>query len=149
LPLLGLDVGERRIGVALADESGGWVHAIETIDRRRVRDVFGRLAQLRAYHGVAGIIVGLPIARDGGETDQSRSIRRFGAKLRRTFPALWLAYADERMSTFAAEDELREAGLAISGGPGADAHAARHILAAALHDGVLELIGDGEPAAGP
>lgn len=137
LPLLGLDVGERRIGVALADETGGWVHAIETIDRRRTPDVFARVRELVKYHATAGIVVGLPLGADGGDTDQSKRIRKFGARLRRTFPAVWLAYADERLSTFAAEDELREAGLPVGGGPGSDAHAARHILATALREGIL------------
>lgn len=143
LPLLGLDPGDRRLGIALADETGALAHALETFTRGKGRDEFARLARLLKLHGARGFVVGLPLLPSGGEGEQAAKARAFVRDLARRFPLHHIALVDERLSTFAAEDELRDAGVDPARGPGLDAHAARHVLDAYLREGPLEVVQSG------
>jgi len=126
LPLLGLDPGGRRVGVALLDASGTWVHALTTLDRKS--DWWSALQRLVKEHGAKGFALGWPLRKDGSEADQAQAARRFAAELAKRFPAMWIVLVDERLTSFGAEAELADAGLKKGSGPGADAHAARLIL---------------------
>jgi putative Holliday junction resolvase len=113
--LLGLDVGDRRVGVALADPATGSIRPLATIQRRSTaRDavVLGRLAD---EHGVAELVVGLPLMPAGTEGEQARGTRDWadaiGALLR-----LPVAYRDERLTSRAAEARLGRPRRGASGG---------------------------------
>jgi putative Holliday junction resolvase len=147
LPLLGLDSGDKRIGVAYADETGRWVHALETLKREKGSDEFGRLAQIVKERRIRGFVIGLPLLREGAEGEQARKARGFARAVARAHPKLYVALTDERLSTFAAEEERIEAGFkrGKDRGPGADAHAARHILEGFLREGPLEVVQEEAP----
>lgn len=109
---LGLDVGNRRIGVAVSDELGLTAQPVMTLERKRGRNEDARsLARLARRLGVAGIVVGLPLNMDGTESAQAARTRVFAEALgeRTGLPVeLW----DERLTTEEAHQILYEAGHA-------------------------------------
>ncbi len=106
--LLGLDLGTRRIGVAVSDSLRLTATALETIPRAKFAAECARLECIAAGRDIAGIVVGLPRNMDGSEGPRAQSARAFARNLagRLGRPvALW----DERLSTVAAERVLIEA----------------------------------------
>lgn len=103
--LLGLDVGRRTIGLALADVSLMIATPAETIVRTRLaRDLDGLAAAVTRLE-VGGFVVGLPVEMDGGEGRRCQAVRQFGRDLLGRID-LPLAYWDERLSTAAVERVL-------------------------------------------
>lgn len=105
--LLGFDVGEKTIGLALSDASLLVASPLETIRRRKFSIDAERVAALCAEHGVGGLVIGLPVNMDGSEGPRAQSTRQFGRNLD---AKLSLAYAfwDERLSTAAVQRMLVE-----------------------------------------
>jgi putative holliday junction resolvase len=108
---LGIDYGERRIGLALSDPTGIIAQPLPTLERRRgKRPPVAPLARLVEEHAVAAIVLGLPLTPAGDESDWTREVRAFGAALaERT--GLPVAYLDERMTSARAERAVRSMGL--------------------------------------
>ncbi len=79
--ILALDLGKRRIGLALSDELRLTAQGIETLVRTNLREDLGRLASLAAGQGVTLIVIGNPRHMDGREGAQSAWVREFAAKL--------------------------------------------------------------------
>lgn len=109
--IVGLDVGERRIGVAVSDVSGTLARPLTVLRLpgldadavQVVADEIGRLA--KEEDGVASIVVGLPRRLDGTPTDMTPRVERFARQLEaRT--ALPVALQDERLSSREAESRL-------------------------------------------
>lgn len=108
LRLLGLDVGDRRIGVAVSDPTGSLATPVEVYHRRdRASDVRHVLTLVRDLE-VSGIIVGLPKNMDGSEGLQAEKTRDFAASL--VDAGLVVSLWDERLSTVEATRRLVEAG---------------------------------------
>jgi putative Holliday junction resolvase len=106
--VLSLDVGERRIGVAIADPSGTVASPLTAIFRGSRRQDFQAIAALVAEHGVGLVVVGLPLNLDGSESAQAKTIGGYADRLRRTLTVpvvLW----DERFTTVEAERVLLRA----------------------------------------
>jgi len=115
--LLGLDVGERRIGVAIADADGGRAVPLTTL-RRSVdpaRDA-AALAKLERDHGIAEIVVGLPLDMSGGEGSQAAATRAWVASIQPSLSAP-VRYRDERLSSHLAEERVGPMKRGRSGGP--------------------------------
>ena len=109
--VLGIDYGERRIGVAISDPTGTFATPLPTLSRRRgKRPPMGALQALAREHGAVALIVGLPLAADGTETDWCAEVRRFGDRLGGSL-ALDVYYVDERMTSARAERVVRSIGL--------------------------------------
>ena len=108
--VLALDVGEKRIGVALGDPTGLIASPLVTIDRVGDPDDVEAVLDLAAEHGVEEIVVGIPISLSGREGPQAKRVARFKRSLaaRATVPVTPL---DERYSTVQAEKLMREAGM--------------------------------------
>lgn len=106
--ILGLDIGHRRIGVALSDPTGTIAQALEVVPNRGFRQVAARIRQLVAEHQIDRIVVGLPLRLDGREGEEARSARAFAAKLQSAV-AVAVDLADERLSTAEAERTMLEA----------------------------------------
>lgn len=108
---MGLDVGERRIGIALSDPTGSLASPLPTLTRRRgKRAPIQQLADLAAAHGVTALVVGLPLNLAGEETDWTREVRSVGRALaQRT--GLPVDFVDERMTSVRAERQIRGSGL--------------------------------------
>lgn len=101
--LLGLDVGEARIGVAVSDALGKTAQPLETVERdERVQE---RLAALAVEVGAERLVVGLPLLMDGSEGAQVRLVRDFAEGLAAGL-GLPLEYVDERLTTKEAEGVL-------------------------------------------
>ena len=103
---LGLDVGERRIGVAKGDETGRLASPLTTVIRESDRDAVEAIGTLAGEHGASLLVMGLPLGSGGEETEQSRRIRAFGRKLR-AVPQTRVVFWDERFTTETAEEALR------------------------------------------
>ena len=101
--VLALDVGERRIGVALASMEARMASPLLTLDRREHADIMVRIKQLLAQHEIDTVVVGLPRGMEGQETDQTRSARQFAADLAEVC-GLPVHLQDEAATSLAAED---------------------------------------------
>ena len=107
--ILALDLGKRRIGLAMTDPLGIIVQGLPTYTRTRVREDIDFLARLCEEHGVQKLLVGKPLHMSGEESAMSRYTSEFGQRLaERT--GIELEFADERLTSFEAEERLRETG---------------------------------------
>jgi len=110
--ILGLDVGSKRIGVAVSDPLGITAQGLATIRRQNKRLDFERLRELISEFGIAEIVVGLPLRMSGVEGTQSEKMRQFAEELRQRFNLpvhLW----DERLTSAQANRLLRETEMSI------------------------------------
>ena len=122
---LGLDIGGRRIGVAVSDPLGISVSPLEVLRDYDPEAIRGYLEE-KASEGVGVVVVGLPLTLRGKEGEQARKTRAFVdavGDLEGIQVVLW----DERLSTVEAEKRLREAGQSLRGRK-VDAEAAAIIL---------------------
>ena len=108
-PVLAIDHGDARIGLAATDPLGIAAHPVETIHRQSV-DPIERIAAIVAERQVQHILLGLPLRLDGSEGSSAEKVRAFGAQLTAALPGIPLEYVDERLSTVAASEKLRQAG---------------------------------------
>jgi putative holliday junction resolvase len=108
--LLGVDWGERRIGLALSDETQTLAQPLATLTRRTgKRFPMRQLLTLVDRHAVTGVVVGLPLDQDGAEGDAATAARTLAAAIARHSGkpvALW----DERLTTVRALDAVRDMG---------------------------------------
>jgi len=110
--VLGLDVGSKRIGVAISDPLGITAQGLETIQRQNKRVDFATLADLIRQYQVVEIVVGYPLRMSGAEGVQAEKMQRFAKELRERFQLpvhLW----DERLTSAEANRLLRETEMSI------------------------------------
>ncbi len=100
--VLALDVGERRIGVAVSDPDGTIAMSDGVILRRSWRQTLADVRARAASHQAGRIVVGLPLRMDGTEGDAAAAVRIFVDRLRAAVP-LPIDLQDERLSTAEAE----------------------------------------------
>ena len=122
--IIALDVGERRIGVAIANSLARLPHPLLTIDRKT--DYWQQLKTILRDEQVAKIIVGLPRSREGQETAQTAATRNFIAELGQHFD-LPIELQDEALTSVKAETELGKKGKTYTKAD-VDALAATYIL---------------------
>jgi putative Holliday junction resolvase len=106
-PILGIDFGHARIGVAISDELRLLAHPLETIASNR--NALARIAKIVRERRIASLVVGIPRTMSGEIGRAAHETLEFVEKLRAAVPcevAVW----DERLSTVAANRALREAG---------------------------------------
>lgn len=109
---LGLDVGNRRIGVAVSDGLGLTAQPVLTLERRRnSREDLRSLARLARRFNVAGIVVGKPLHMSGEAGTQAARTQAFAAALGE-LSGLPIHFWDERLTTEEAHRILYEAGHA-------------------------------------
>ncbi len=106
--IMGLDLGDKTIGVAVSDGMRAVASPHETVRRKKFGVDAARLLEIVAERDVAGIILGLPYNMDGSEGPRCQSTRAFARNLER-LTELPIGYWDERLSTVAAERALLEA----------------------------------------
>lgn len=109
---MGLDVGMRRIGIAVSDPLGITAQGLETLQRKNNRYDFQQLARLIRRYNVAEIVVGLPRRLSGADSAQTERVIEFSEALKKKFPVpvhLW----DERLTSVQASRLLKEAELSI------------------------------------
>lgn len=108
--IMGLDIGERRIGVALSDAEGRLASPLTTINARPVARSVERIARLVAEHAVSELVVGLPLTLRGEVGPQAQTVQQFARQLEERL-GLPVHLFDERLTTAAADQLLRETGL--------------------------------------
>jgi putative Holliday junction resolvase len=113
---LALDVGERRIGVALADTTSGQVKALTTIRRTDAARDAATLVRMAGEQHATELVVGLPLNTDGSEGAQARQTREWAAAIAPGL-ALPIGWRDERLTSVRAEAVVGRQGRGRSGGP--------------------------------
>ncbi|WP_299657077.1 Holliday junction resolvase RuvX [uncultured Tateyamaria sp.] len=106
--LMGLDLGDKTIGVAVSDTFWSVATPLETVRRKKFGVDAARLQTILSERNVGGLVLGLPRNMDGSEGPRCQSTRAFA----RNFERLWdgpITFWDERLSTVAAEKALLEA----------------------------------------
>jgi putative Holliday junction resolvase len=130
--LLGLDLGEKTIGLALSDTSLTVATPLKTLARGKFKTDAGTIGALMAEHNIGGLIVGLPLNMNGTDGPSAQSARAFA----RNFAAQSdcpIALVDERLSTAAVTRTLIEADTSRRRrGEVVDKMAAAYILQGAL-----------------
>lgn len=106
--LIGLDLGERTIGVAVSDRTRAVATPLETIRRRKFGLDAARLLEIAEARAAGGLLLGLPRNMDGSEGPRCQSTRAFARNLAR-LTEVPIGFWDERLSTVAAERALLEA----------------------------------------
>ncbi|MCG7521358.1 Holliday junction resolvase RuvX [Ruegeria sp. Ofav3-42] len=106
--LMGLDLGEKTIGVAVSDRMRGVASPLETVRRKKFTLDSARLLEIIADREIGGVILGLPKNMDGTEGPRCQSTRAFARNLSR-LTEVPIGFWDERLSTVAAEKALLEA----------------------------------------
>ncbi len=105
--LLAFDFGHRRIGVAVGQTLTGSANALAVVSASGQPDWQTITTIVKEWNPVA-LIVGLPLAADGGETDMSKDARGFGAALADRFD-IPVLYEDERLTSFSADERFSAA----------------------------------------
>ncbi|MBK1831264.1 Holliday junction resolvase RuvX [Verrucomicrobiaceae bacterium R5-34] len=108
-PVLCLDHGEARIGVAATDPVGIMAHPVETI-QVKTTDAIERVVELVTQRQVRQIVLGLPLNMNGSEGPAAIKVRKFGNLLKKRLPEIPLHYCDETMTTMSAAEKLHQAG---------------------------------------
>lgn len=101
-PWLGLDLGEKTIGVAVSDTSRMIASPLELIRKTKFTQDAERVLKLMDGRQASGLIIGLPLNMDGSEGPRAQSCRAFARNLQR-LRAVPVAFQDERLSTTAVE----------------------------------------------
>lgn len=107
--LMGLDVGERTIGVAISDPLGITAQPQLTLRRKHTSDDISRLAELKKEKGVEAIVVGLPRRTTGLEGPEAARVRLFAQELEVQLGCR-VYFMDERFTTAVAESAMLETG---------------------------------------
>ena len=108
--LLGLDVGEKTIGLALSDVMRGIATPYATIDRKKFTKDMEELKKVIAAQSVAGLVIGYPINMDGSLGPRTQSTRTFVSTMSKHIDLPMILF-DERMSTMAVERTMLAADL--------------------------------------
>ena len=109
--ILALDVGKKRIGLAVSDELGFTAQGLETLQRTRIREDLGKLKHIAERWNVHTLLIGRPLHLSGDESRQSEYTKEFAQRLAKHL-GLPLEFWDERLTSAEAERILR-----ISGAP--------------------------------
>lgn len=109
--VLGIDYGERRIGMAISDPTGTIAQPLPTLRRRAgKRPPYRAIEEVAGRHEVEAIVLGLPLDLAGGETPWTAEVRRVGEELSRRL-GVPVHYVDERLTSVRAERAVRSLGL--------------------------------------
>ena len=126
--LLGLDIGEARVGVAVSDAAGVVASPLVVLDARALARDVGPLKRLVEDYEVTALVAGLPLTMAGEEGPQAASVRATAERIAGAL-GMPIAYVDERLSSSAAARAMAGAGIDTRGQRGKlDMVAAAYIL---------------------
>ena len=108
--VLAIDMGSKRVGLAVSDELRLTVRALPALPRTPWKRLLSSLAELCEQFDVRSIVLGLPLRLDGTEGDAAEEVRRVGHNLELSLK-LPLFFQDERLTSKDAESSLRERGF--------------------------------------
>jgi putative Holliday junction resolvase len=107
--LLALDLGAKRVGVALSDELRITVNPLPAIERRSWKDLLRRVAAIIESYDAQGLVIGLPLSLDGSEGSAASDVREVAEKFRKSLNVP-VRLHDERLTTVAATERLQASG---------------------------------------
>jgi putative pre-16S rRNA nuclease len=107
--LLALDLGAKRIGVAISDEGRVTTRPLPMISRQSWKGLLQQVAGLVQSFEAKGLVIGLPLRLEGGEGAAAESVRALAEKFRLSL-SVPIYLQDERLTTFAADSDLKAAG---------------------------------------
>ena len=110
--ILALDVGKKRIGLAVSDELGITAQGIETLQRTRIREDLEQLREIASRWNVQILLIGRPLHMSGTESRQSNYTQEFAERLQHHVQ-LPIVFWDERLTSAEAERMLRSSGATI------------------------------------
>lgn len=108
--LLALDLGARRVGVAMSDELKITATPLPFIERRSWKDLLRRVAAIIEGYDARGLVIGLPLGLDGSEGDAAQEARRIAENFRKSLNVP-VYLQDERLTSFAAGEKLKSEGV--------------------------------------
>lgn len=109
--IMALDMGEKRIGVALSDELLLTAQGLCVVNSKGVEKDLDQIGELIKEYGVTHLVIGLPRNMNGSYGPMAEKVREFGIRLMEKQPEVPVAYWDERLTTSAAQRVLVEADM--------------------------------------
>ena len=107
MPIAALDLGRRRIGVAVTDAASMGAYPLGIVERRALKQDLEAIAAMIRDRRVSTIVVGLPLNMDGSEGPVARSARKFAASIADTL-GVTVEMFDERLTSFEARERLTD-----------------------------------------
>ena len=107
MPIAALDLGRRRIGVAVTDAASMGAYPLGIVERRALKHDLDAIAAMLRYRDVSAIVVGLPLNMDGSEGPAARGARKFAERLAEAL-SVTVEMFDERLTSFEARDRLTD-----------------------------------------
>ena len=105
--LLGLDFGDKTIGIAVSDKSKTIATPIITIKRKGILKDIEKLLSIILEYNVGGVILGLPLSLNGNENERTEKVRKFAKELKKN-KVIKIEFFDERYSSDVIYKELRK-----------------------------------------
>ena len=112
--IMGLDIGDKRIGVAVSDPTQTLASPLKTIIRKDDESAVLEITALLKKYDVGRLVIGLPYLLDGSVGEQARKVMEFSGKIKAQ-TAVETVMQDERLTTVAAGQKLREGGKKLRG----------------------------------
>jgi putative holliday junction resolvase len=107
MAIAAIDLGRRRIGVAVTDAAAMGAHPVGIVERRALKDDLEAIAAMLRDRDVSAIVVGLPLNMDGSEGPAARGARKFADQLA-TALGVGVELFDERLTSFEARERLAD-----------------------------------------
>lgn len=108
--LLGIDFGEKRIGLAISDPGGEFALPLHTIARRSDRSAIDAIGEIARQRQIDELVLGEPIRLSGERGPAAARVRRFGRRLEST-TGLPIVFVNESLTTVEAAERLRAGGV--------------------------------------
>ena len=108
---LGIDFGEKRVGIAVSDLDKAIVFPRDYLEYKNLPSLIKSVGDLCAEEQVVKVIIGLPIEMDGTWGEKAKKVLQFGEKLKKQLPSVGIEYFDERLTTLGASRMLRGQGV--------------------------------------
>jgi putative Holliday junction resolvase len=112
--MLGIDYGEKRMGVAVSDPNGLIAQGLETIEASDPEKALDTIEDLIREYDIQAVVVGLPVNMDGTESDMAKTVQAFAEKIEDRTGCDVITW-DERLTSAAAERALTEMGRSTKG----------------------------------
>lgn len=104
--ILGIDYGDKRVGIAITDELGITAQGLKTINNITDKLLLKELESIIIEYGVSGIVVGMPFHMDGGIAERTKITEAFVHKLKCKFNHINISTIDERLTTVEANKTM-------------------------------------------
>ena len=108
-PIMAIDFGYSRVGVAMTDLAGLMSHPLKTVCSKKQRHL-EELLELIDLYKVKRVLIGLPLSLNGSQNVMTQQVKAFGKTLEKSIHPLPLHYVDERFSTEIAKEKFYESG---------------------------------------